>query len=196
VRSDIRGFSLTELLTVLAIIGIMVGIALPSFAAISTRRALNASTAEFRAIFHLARMKAIAQRRNHAIKFRKSGELWTWSLYQDGDWDGVRNDDITAGIDRLIDGPHELLGASREVRIGIASPRLPDPDTGAPLGAASPVRFNVGALCSFSMRGTSTAGTLFLTTTRGDAALVRVYGATGKIRSMIFNPSSGRWEPR
>lgn len=195
-RSDIRGYSLTELLTVLAIIGIMVGIALPSLATISTRRALNVASSEFRAIFHLARSKAIAQRRNHAIKFRKSGQLWTWSLYQDGDWDGVRNDDIAAGIDRLVDGPHELLGASREVRIGIASPRLPDPDTGASLGAASPVRFGVGALCSFSMRGTSTAGTVFLTTRRGDAALVRVYGPTAKIRSMIFNTTSGRWVQR
>ncbi|HXI12571.1 MAG TPA: GspH/FimT family pseudopilin [Thermoanaerobaculia bacterium] len=195
-RSHSSGFSLPEILTVVAILGSFVALALPNLRAMTSLNALNAATAEIRGLFHLARSKAISRQRNTAIKFVSVNGRWTWSLYQDGDWDGVRNDDIVSRVDQRLAGPHELLGGSREIRVGIASPDLPDPDSGERLGSSSPVRFNRSTLCSFSQIGSGTAGSIFLTNLRGDAYVVRVFGSTGRIRSMRFNNAQRRWERR
>jgi len=178
----------------MAVMGSLLAVSLPNLRAITSRNSLNAATAEFRGLFHLARSKAVSKQRNTAVKFTTVNGRWAWSLYEDGDWDGVRNDDIAARIDRRLTGPHDLLGGNRDVRIGIASPDLPDPDTGRRLGSASPVRFNRSTLCSFSQVGSGTAGSIFLTNSNGDAYVVRVFGATGRIRSLRFNAVKRRWE--
>jgi prepilin-type N-terminal cleavage/methylation domain-containing protein len=194
VRSS-GGFSLLELVTVVAIIGLIVAVSLPSFRYLSERSAVAAAAAELRSIVREARSHAIVHGRNTAVRFELHDGEWLYSIYVDGDYDGVRTDDIAKGIDRRIAGPRAVLPHASNVKIGLPPRRLPDPDGKGWIEAgASPVRFSVSRLCSFSPRGSGTGGTVFLTDGKSMAAAVRVYGPTGRVRVERFREVTGRWQ--
>jgi len=191
------GLSLVELLAVVAIIGLFVMVSTPNFLAMRRQSGMRAATKELRGIFHFARSRAIARGRNCAVKFRYLAGEWCYAIYDDGDFDGVRNDDITSGIDPVVLPFTKVLPGIEPTRIGIPLAGTRDPDTNEPLLATdSPVRFNASTLCSFSPAGSGTAGTLFLTDGQTDVGAVRVYGATGRIRTQMFNHARGAWESR
>jgi prepilin-type N-terminal cleavage/methylation domain-containing protein len=191
------GFTLAEILTVVAILGVIVLSSVPAFFNLRRRHAVRAAAAEIRAVFHLARSRAIARSTNTAIRFRKHGNSWHYAIYEDGDRDGVRNDDIAAGRDPVVTGYRKLLQGAGGAEVGLPDIPLTDPDTRQRIArGASPVQFNRSQLCSFSPIGGGTAGSIYLTDGHDLALVVRVYGATGKIRTLSYNRGSSRWESR
>ena len=187
-----RGHSFLELLSVLAILLLFVAIALPAFANIGRKRALRAAVAELRGVFAHTRARAIARNLNCGLKFTKLAGTWHFAVYQDGDNDGIRNDDINKGVDRLIDRPRSVFRESNLVTIGLLPFNIKDPD-GDPLPASkSPVAFNNSTIASFSPLGASTPGSIYITDGR-ELWCVRVYGATAKLRSLRYDAAKKRW---
>lgn len=192
-----HGYTLLELSAIVAIVGSMVLVAVPSFRSMQKRAAVRAAAQEIRSAFHAARSQAIATGRSTALKFHGDGDTWYWELYEDGDWDGVRNADIKKGIDRRVGGPTRILSDERRIRIAMPEFPLPDPDTNEPLGGkAKPVRFGASSLCSFSARGSSSSGTIFMTDGHRLVAAVRVFGPTARIRTMIYDPARQVWSDK
>jgi prepilin-type N-terminal cleavage/methylation domain-containing protein len=188
------GFSLIELLTVIAIVGIMVAVSVPALGTIRKKSALRAAVQEIRSVMRLGRSRAIARGMNSAIKFQKIGGHWHYALVDDMDGDGVRNDDIKKGVDRIIGSYERVLAPGSDVVIALPSFAVKDPDTKKVLPkTASPVRFNASTLCSFGPKGGGTAGSIFLTNRDHDVAMVRVTGATGRVRAILYRPSAGSW---
>ena len=188
--SNRNGYSLTELLIVLAILGLMAAVTLPNFQKMQRRIALRSAAGELRSIFHLVRMRAISRNTNTGLKFLMLAGQWHFATYEDGDRDGVRNDDISKGIDRLIAPPRIVFSQSRLVTIGLIDVAVKDPD-GDPV--KSPVAFNNSAICSFSPMGESTPGTIYITDGDGDLWCVRVYGASAKIRTLRYDRAKKKW---
>ena len=187
------GYTLIEILTVIVIMGTIFVIVVPAFAEMRRRMALRAASSELRAIFHLARMRAITRGRNCGLKFATTSGQWRFAIYDDGDGDGVRNDDIAKGIDKLVHPPRVILRESRIVTIGLLSEKIKDPD-GDPLPPTkSPVHFNSSAICSFSPLGESTPGTIYITDRNRGLWCVRVYGASAKVRTLRWDPDAKRW---
>jgi prepilin-type N-terminal cleavage/methylation domain-containing protein len=62
-----RGFSLVELLVVLGVIGLILGISVPSLTTYSSQLRLKAATRQIVGLLSLARSKAIGSRENHAV---------------------------------------------------------------------------------------------------------------------------------
>ncbi len=184
------------MVVVLAIIGMTAGIATPAFITMNRRSATRAAASEIRSIFHCARSRAIARACHAGVKFTKSGGEWLYAVYDDGDGDGVRNDDITNGTDPLFAAPKRVLTSARNAFIAVSPLNIKDPDGDALTPSSSPVQFNASTLCSFSPIGESTSGTIYLSDRVGDVYAVRVYGATGKIRLIRYNPGSKKWEGR
>lgn len=192
-RTRERAFSLAETLTVVAIVGLIVAVSVPGFSALRRRAALRSASAQLRTIFHEARSRAIARGEHCGLKFLRIGAEWHFAIYDDGDGDGVRNDDIKSGKDRMVEPPRVVLPESRAVTIGLTSDSIRDPD-GDPLPPTkSPVAFNASTICSFSPIGQSTPGTIYLTDRAGDLFAVRVYGATARIRVLRYVRTTKRW---
>ena len=186
------GYSLVELLTAVAVVGSIVLVSVPALDSMNKRRAVRAACSEMRVIFHEARSRAITEARHVGLRFIPGDDGWTYEIYRDGDWDGLSNADIDKGIDRRVSGPHRLLEHTDDIRIGLPSFPLADPE-GKLIPDGKGVRFGNSRLCSFSPRGSSSSGSIFLTDGDEMVAMVRVYGATAKIRSMVYDPSAKVW---
>lgn len=193
-RHGLRGFSLAEMLVVVAVIGLMVATAVPSFHSMRRRTAVRAAAGEIRSIFHTARMRAIARGSNTGLKFWQSGPAWSFAMYDDGDGDGVRNDDIASGTDRRTGAVRTLLAQTAFARIGLP-PNIPvrDPDGEMLAAGSSPVRFGNSSICAFSRGGESTSGTIYITDDAGVLWAVRVFGATARIRSLRYDFAARKW---
>jgi prepilin-type N-terminal cleavage/methylation domain-containing protein len=189
-----NGFSLAEVLAVVCIVGIAAAVSVPAFSTLRAKSALRAAVGDIRALFALARSRAVARSRNVAVRFSNQQGMWVYAMYEDGDGDGVRNNDIAAGRDPLIRQGAVIASDRAAATIGFPAFPITDPDTGkalSPLG--SPIKFNNSALCSFSAVGTATAGSIFLTNRFEDAVVVRVLGTTGRIRALQFDRKANRW---
>jgi hypothetical protein len=182
-----------ELLTVVLNIGHKVTYAVTSLQKLRRRVAVPAAATEQRTQFHLARSRAISRNANCGMKFVLLGGEWHFAVYQDGDGDGVRSDDIKSGKDWLVTRPRVVLPSSRAVTIGLLDVAVKDPDGDLLSPGKSPVAFNQSAICSFSPMGESTPGTIYITDRALDLYAVRVYGATAKIRILRYVRATGKW---
>lgn len=190
-----RGFSLLEVLAVVAIIAIIALCAAPSFGSYRRRASVVSQANELREIFRAVRSRAIARSSHAGVKFVRSGEQWTYALYDDGDGDGIRTDDINSGVDSRYAGP-KVLTQFHLATIALLPYPIRDPD-GDPLPpTSSPVQFNRSTICSFAASGTGTPGTIYISDGGGELYAVRVYGASGRVRMLRYDGGRKRWERR
>jgi prepilin-type N-terminal cleavage/methylation domain-containing protein len=91
--SSQAGFSLTELMIAVAIIGIMAAIGIPSFKGIMPRIRLNTNVMVLSNEIALARVRAISKSTDLRIVFDTVDESYTISKFQAGAWQslGVSN---------------------------------------------------------------------------------------------------------
>jgi prepilin-type N-terminal cleavage/methylation domain-containing protein len=191
------GYTLLEMMTVVAIIGLFVGIAYPNLESMRRRSAVRAVSADLRSIFRRVRSRAISRAVNSGVKFTTNGDgQWNFTIYDDGDGDGVRNNDIAQGIDRRVSMPQPVLNAKQIAGIALPFRRIADPDGGWMATTASAVQFGSSTICSFSPNGTSTAGTIYISDRGGELFGLRVYGVTAKIRLIHYDFRTARWEER
>lgn len=193
-RPSTLGFSILELLVVLAIVGMVAAAGIPALHSIQSGLAVKSALGEIRSILQMARSRAIASNRHTAVRFERDRNRFRYAIYQDGDWDGVRNDDIARRIDKPIVTPREVLRGGSRAWIGLPPHSVADPDSGAPMRpGSSAIRFNRSMLCSFSPSGSGTSGSVFVTDGGEITAVIRVFGGTGRIRSQRFDRNRGRW---
>jgi hypothetical protein len=140
-----------------------------------------------------ARGEAIAARRYTAFRVTRPEGRFVFAFYADGDGDGVRSDDIAAGRDPLLAGPRDLPSRYTGVDFGLLDAAIPEvpPGTGTLAPDSDPVRFGRSDIVSFSPRGTSSSGTLYVSDGRSTVVAVVLYGGTGRIR--IWRFERGRW---
>ncbi len=190
-RQGERGYSLAEMLVALGIAAILGTIGLSGLRTYWEDSKLLGAARVFHSCFLRARSIATKTNVYTAIRFEVEPDGVYYSLYRDGNYNGVLSKDIAAGRDRLLEGPYRLDGGVPGVRVGII-PGFPSPDGGI-IDASDPVRFGRSDTLSFSPLGTATPGTFYLATYRAQAA-VRVTGTNARVRIMLCR---GRvWEQR
>jgi type II secretory pathway pseudopilin PulG len=188
-RTD--GYSLVELLLVLLAATTIVSVALPvtsgSLDAGRARHAAGFVAARFR----LARQQAAARTTVVSLVFDRVGSRWMVRVCGDGNGNGVRRSEITSGVDRCFDGPHDLEAMFPGVQVAVdSSIRGPSGEPPSP----DAVRFGASDMASFSPSGSCTAGSLFLRSARSVQYAIRVAGVTGRTRILRYNVVSRSWD--
>lgn len=195
-KSHEKGFQLAELIVSLAVLVLILLLGAPSLVQATGDMRLRLAAYELVGVLRLARISAVRLDANVAVKFRtaKDGTV-TFTLYRDGDGDGVLTKDIDAGIDPPIEPPRRLANLGRGVGFGFPpGPAPADPSSpGHRLDVSDPIRFNSSDLASFSALGTSTPGSLYLTDGVGRLVAVRVANRMGKVRILTWVPERRIW---
>jgi prepilin-type N-terminal cleavage/methylation domain-containing protein len=191
-----KGYTLAELLTVLAIVAMAVAVALPAAAMLRDGGRAAAGARTMATILSAQRWKSVAGNRVRGLQFRKLGSGWSWREVGDGNGNGLRTAEITRGIDPVLAPDDALERRVQDVRLGFP-PGGPYPE--APPGTAmlsagdDPVRFGRSDLVSFSPLGRASSGTLYVTDGRRELFAVVVYGPTSRLRVWRFRPKERRW---
>jgi len=176
------GYSLIELLFTLAIVATLAAIAIPQSAA-AIDRARAASAARYLASrVTVARTLAVMRSAHVALRFENQPSGLTFRLFVDGNRNGVRSADISAGIDVALDAPVNLADLYPGTAIAV--------DDAA---GGDPLLLGVSNLLSCAPLGTCTSGSMFVRGRDGSQFAVRVLGATGRVRVQRFDSRSGVW---
>jgi hypothetical protein len=149
-------------------------------------------------LFRRCRTHAALANRHVAIRFRACEHEpgWCYSVYRDGDGDGVRNNDIDRGRDPMVRPPERFASRFHGVPPAIY-PRqdIPCvPRARCRLEGTNPVRFGNSFLVSFSPTGQSSSGTLYLSDGHHSMAAVKLFGPTGRMQQWEYDPTGNVWK--
>lgn len=192
-----RGFTLVELIVVLAVLGILSTLLVPSAGALLGDTRLRITAGELAGILHRTRALAIRHSTHVAVRFtgRGSGAV-SYAFYRDGDGDGVLSADINAGVDPVLQAPRLIDQLGNRVRFGFPpGPPARDPASPSQFLSADqdPIRFGTSDMASFDAFGGATPGSLFVTDGRSRLAAIRVAGMSGRIRVLFYDFGARVW---
>lgn len=189
------GLTLVELVVTLALVGIVAGLAVPALRRSTAETRLRLGAAEIASTLRLARVYAIRHGAKVGVKFRSADGTVTFTLYRDGDGDGVLSTDIESGVDPEVEPPRRLTWLGQGVSFGFPpGPPPTHPTSGRPLARQDPIRFNRSDIASFSPDGGSTPGSLYLTDGLRALVAVRVSNRTGRVRVLRYRAQERRWQ--
>ena len=104
----------------------------PPLLRISGDLRLHLAAQELVGALRLARSWAVRHDANVAVKFRTAPDgTVTFTLYRDGNGNGVLNREIDSGVDPQVEPARRLSALGRGVRFGFP-PGPPPPDPGSP----------------------------------------------------------------
>ena len=170
---------------------------MPDALRLSAAVGVRTAAGEVAGVLRATRALAIRERTNAAVKFRvnESGDV-SFAIYRDGDGDGVLNRDIDSGVDPPVGPTRELRHLGRRVTFGFP-PGPPPRDPADPRrflkNLQDPIRFNRSDLASFNPLGGSTPGSVYLTDGRYHLSAVRLFGITGKVRTLNYDREEEVW---
>jgi type II secretory pathway pseudopilin PulG len=186
--------TLGELAVVLGVLGTVTASAIPRLlTGLDDARAAGAARYMSSRLAQ-ARMEAVARSREVAIRFTRFNGVYSFTVYEDGNDNGVLTRDVQRGIDRAIVGSETLPDNFRNVDFGV-QPGLPAIEPGGAPPAGDPITLGAGNSVSFSRLGSATPGTIYLAGVSGAQYALRIVGVTGKIRLYRFNRSTWKWVP-
>jgi prepilin-type N-terminal cleavage/methylation domain-containing protein len=194
VMKDLRGFSFTETMVAVALIGLAVAVAMPNLAEIQRRVDLQRLAKQVYADAMNCRMEALTSCRNVGLVFAESNGRWFYTQVADGDNDGVSREDFVRGIDKPL-GPRiwlEFLSAGTHVGVPPAW-HVPDP-SGDGLLPGEGLRIGSSRIISFSHIGHATASTVYFNDGRDRMLAIRTNGDTGRIRALLWQRGWQQWQ--
>jgi type II secretory pathway pseudopilin PulG len=193
-RHAADGYTLLELLLAAAIAITILAISVPMThdALDQIRTGMAARYLESR--LRDARMQAIRRSTRVALRFEAAGPDYRFAEYLDGNGNGIRSADITAGVDPELAPPTVLRDQFPGVSFGLLAD-VPDVDGARSSSPSDGLRIGTSRILTLGPDGTATSGTLYLHGRRGQYA-VRVLGATGRTRLLRFDPGMRQWVTR
>lgn len=192
---DDRGAALIDIVVAAALCVVMTAIAVPVVGGTLERERTIVGTQFLAGQLQRARLDSLRRARSVAVRLEVIGDRTRWQLFADGNGNGVLQRDIDRGIDPSLIPAQWLDDQVRDISlrinqavtdVGGASPILPGDD---------PLRIGSTALLTFSPLGSATSGTLYVAARRGPQMAIRVFGATGRVRVLMFDAQARQWRP-
>ena len=185
------GFSMVELLFTIAITGTVTAIAVPQAVRALDGYRTGAAAHYLAELLGNVRSEAVRRSAFVGVRFDASTPDYRITTIVDGNGNGLRNADITKGIDRAVTAAETLAQHFDGVSFGILE-GVPDAD-GHPVATGDGVRVGASRIVSMNPDGTSSSGTLYVHGRGRSQYAVRVFGATGRIRTLRYDFSQLKW---
>ena len=177
------GFTLLDSLFTSTLLCILVVISLPGMLT-GVDRSRGAGAARYVAArAALAKTHAVGRSATVALAFQQDARGVWFSMVQDGNRNGVRTQEITQGIDHVIEAPVLLSDLFPGVSIGLSTQTQ----------AMQAVQLGGTTLLSFTPLGTATSGSVYVLGRDGTQWVVRVLGVTARARLLRYVPATGGW---
>ena len=189
-----RGITLIELLTTLAILSLTAALSSAAVHAFAGMSSLRAASHEIASVFSQARGRAVFRNAYSGVKWIAQNGNLTLEIHDDGDGDGVRNDDIDSGVDPLVFGPVSVKNRWPKVTVAFIPGFLARDPKGNPVGDLSdPIRFGHSDIASFSPVGDCSPGSVWLGDGQSRQALVRLTPGSATIGIYEWVASRRTW---
>jgi hypothetical protein len=174
---------LLELMTVSALVAVLASVALAYVLSAAEHSRGHAAARYLAGRLALLRTQAVARGAAVGLRFDQEPGGFTFTVFQDGNGDGIRTADIEAGVDTLLEPATSLFEQFPGVDIAVAP--------GAP--ATDPLQIGRTNLLTFTPIGTATSGTIYIRDRDGSQWAVRVLGATGRTRVLRYDLRTKVW---
>ncbi len=183
------GYTLVELLLAVSMIATLAGFAVPiASGTVDDLRAAGAAR-HMAARIATIRLDAVRRAATVSLRFERRGTDYAFTTFLDGNGNGVRTADISAGVDKPIAAADLLRNHFPGVTFGLRA-GVPDLDGG--VSSTDGVRIGSTPFLSTAPNGSCTGGTLYMHGRRRQYA-IRILGATGRVRLFAFENGARRW---
>lgn len=191
-RED-RGTTLVEMVIVAGLIALLSVVSVPILGQAAADARVHGAVRYVATRVHAARLEAARRGAHVALRFETEEGDVRFTAFVDGNGNGVRSVDIASGVDLPL-GPSDALGdhfGDADFAVVFSTPGI---DGGAAVAMGDdPIRLGAANMLSWSPVGAATSGTLYVAGPRGPQFAVRVFGATGRLRVLRFDPGAGVW---
>ena len=190
-----RGIALVDVLAAMGISLVMAGVAVPVIGGTLKREHTVIGAQYLSAHVQRARLESLKRAAAVAVRLEVLDGRTSVQLFFDGNGNGVLQKDIDRHIDPALTTAEWLDDHARGVSLRINQP-IAGVGGGPDLAAGDdPLRIGNSSLVSFSPLGSATSGTLYVAARQGPQMAIRIYGATGRVRVLMFDARARQWHP-
>ena len=193
--TDPRGAALIDIIAATALVVIVTAIAVPVVGGAMERERTTVGTQFLAGQLQRARLAALRRAVPVAVRIEMVDDRTSLRVFMDGNGNGVLQKDIDKGLDPPLSPLHWVDEQARDVSLRINQAILDAGGSGALEAGDDPLRIGNSALLTFSPLGTATSGTLYVAAQRGPQMAIRVFGATGRVRVLMFDAQTRQWHP-
>jgi hypothetical protein len=175
--------------------GLLLAVALPNMMEVRRDMAVHRTCRSVAMLMVRARVLAVRTGEPHGVVFRYGADGWRCFVVHDGNGDGSitsraierGHDPIDGEILDLEDGP---------ARLAYLPERIPDPSGYGWLDRTKdPIRAGRGNIITFAPGGTASPSSVYVSDGRDHMLVLRVIGATGRVRSLEWRRGWPEWKP-
>ena len=189
------GAALIDIIVSVAVCIVMAAVAVPVIGGTLDRERTIVGTVYLAGQLQRARLESLRRARSVAVRIEVVGDRTALQLFEDGNGNGVLQRDIDRGIDAPLAPPAWLDDQARDISLRINQDII-DPSGAATLEAGEDaLRIGNTSLVTFSPLGSSTSGTMYVAAQQGPQMAIRVFGATGRVRVLMFDARMRLWHP-
>jgi Tfp pilus assembly protein FimT len=193
--SDSFGYALVDILIAASLTLVMAAIAVPVVGGTMERENTIVGAQYLTGQLHYARLEALRRSRSVAVRIEIVGDRTQLRLYADGNGNGVLQRDVDRGIDAPLTPQVWLDEQTRDVSLRVNQTITDVGGSTAIEPGDDPLRIGNTALLAFSPLGSATSGTLYVAAHRGPQMAIRIFGATGRVRVLMFDAQTRQWHP-
>ena len=190
-----RGVALVDIVAALALMVVLTAMAAPVVGGTLDREHTIVGAQHLAGQLQRARMEALKRSAAVAVRLELVGERAAARLYVDGNGNGVLQRDIDRGTDPPLAGVEWLDAHAKDVSLRVNQPVTAAGGSGSLEPGSDPLRIGRTALVTFSPLGSSSSGTLYVAGSRGPQMAIRIYGASGRVRVLMFDAQARQWRP-
>jgi hypothetical protein len=191
--TEARGAAFIDIIVATSLCFLMAAIAVPVIGGTLDRERTIIGAQYLAGELQRARLDSLKRARSVAVRLQVIGERTELRLFADGNGNGVLQRDIDRGIDPPLTPVGWLDDRAADISLRINQPISDISGMGTLAPGDDPLRIGNTSLLTFSPLGGATSGTLYVAAHRGPQMAIRIFGATGRVRVLMFDARTRTW---